>query len=210
VIAPDIRGFGQSRPASPWTMESMADDLDALLTRLNVEQCSLAGVSIGGYIGLAFCSKYPGRLRQLVLCNTRTRADNEMEKNGRNELISAIQQNSASILPDRMLPRLLRPNAPQEIVAKVRTMIEAADSSAAICAVTAMRDRVDFSTSLHRIHCPTMVVAGENDVIIRLEEARSMADAISGSRFVSIPNSGHLSNLENPEEFNRALIGFLE
>ena len=54
-----------------------------------------------------------------------------------------------------------------------------------------------------------MVVAGENDAIIRVEEARSMADAISGSRFVQIPDSGHLSNLENPAEFNRALLSFL-
>jgi non-heme chloroperoxidase len=148
-------------------------------------------------------------VRQLVLCNTRARADNEMEKNGRNEMIAAIQQNGVSILPDRMLPRLLRPNAPQEVVGKVRTMIEAADASAAIYAVTAMRDRMDFSPALHRIQTPTMVVAGEKDAIIRVEEARSMADAISGSRFVQIPDSGHLSNLENPEEFNRALLGFL-
>jgi len=209
VIAPDLRGFGQSHPPSPWTMEEMADDLNALLDRLNVDTCSLAGVSIGGYIGFAFWSRYPKRVRQLVLCNTRARADNEMEKKGRNEMIAAIQQNGVSILPDRMLPRLLRPDAPQEVVGKVRTMIEAADASAAIHALTAMRDRLDFSAALHRIQTPTMVVAGENDAIIRVEEARSMADAISGSRFVQIPDSGHLSNLENPEEFNRALLGFL-
>jgi len=88
-------------------------------------------------------------------------------------------------------------------------MIEAADASAAIYAVMAMRDRIDFSTALHRIQTPTMVVAGEKDAIIRVEEARSMADAISGSRFVQIPDSGHLSNLENPQEFDRALLGFL-
>jgi 3-oxoadipate enol-lactonase len=209
VIAPDLRGFGQSRPPSPWTMEQMADDLNTLLDRLDVDTCSLAGVSIGGYIGFAFWSRYPKRVRQLVLCNTRARADNELEKNGRNEMIGAIQQNGVSILPDRMLPRLLGPNAPQDVVKKVRTMIEATDASAAIYAVTAMRDRMDFSTALHRIQTPTMVVAGEKDAIIRADEARSMADAISGSRFVQIPDSGHLSNLENPEEFNRALLGFL-
>jgi pimeloyl-ACP methyl ester carboxylesterase len=209
VIAPDIRGFGRSRPASPWTMEEMAYDLNALLTELNVDACSVAGVSMGGYIGLAFWSKYPGRVRQLVLCNTRARADNEAEKNGRNEMIAAIQQNGVSILPNRMLPRLLRPNASQDVVATVRTMIEAADASAATYAVMAMRDRMDFSTALHRVSCPAMVVAGENDAIIRVEEARSMAEGISGARFVQIPDSGHLSNLENPGEFNSAMLGFL-
>jgi 3-oxoadipate enol-lactonase len=209
VIAPDLRGFGQSRPPSPWTMDQMADDLNTLLDRLNVDTCSLAGVSIGGYIGFAFWSRYPKRVRQLILCNTRARADNELEKNGRNEMIAAIQQNGVSILADRMLPRLVRPEAPQDVVKKVRTMIETADASAAIHAVTAMRDRMDFKTALHRIQTPTMVVAGEKDAIIRVDEARSMADAISGSRFVQIPDSGHLSNLENPEAFNRALLGFL-
>jgi pimeloyl-ACP methyl ester carboxylesterase len=88
-------------------------------------------------------------------------------------------------------------------------MIEEVSDSAATYAVMAMRDRVDYSTSLHRINCPTMVVTGSDDVIIRAEDSRALADAIPGSRFITIPGSGHLSNLENPEEFNRALLGFL-
>lgn len=88
-------------------------------------------------------------------------------------------------------------------------MIEQVHPTAAIYAVMAMRDRPDSSTSLHRINCPTMVVAGENDVIIRLEDCRAMAGSISGARFVQVPDSGHLSNLENPKEFNSALLDFL-
>jgi 3-oxoadipate enol-lactonase len=83
------------------------------------------------------------------------------------------------------------------------------NASGAAYAVMAMRDRVDFSTSLHRINCPTMVVTGADDVIIRAEDSRALAAAIPDCRFVSIPDSGHLSNLESPEEFNRALLGFL-
>lgn len=81
--------------------------------------------------------------------------------------------------------------------------------TAAAFAVIAMRDRADFSSMLHRINCPTMVMTGENDVIIHVEDSRAIADAISGARFVQVPNSGHLSNLENPEYFNRELLGFL-
>jgi len=72
-----------------------------------------------------------------------------------------------------------------------------------------MRDRMDFSTMLHRIACPVMVVTGENDVIIRGEDSKAVADAIPGARFVKVGNSGHLSNLENPEAFNAALLSFL-
>src|SRR5262249_34228404 len=154
-------------------------------------------------------SKYPTRVRQLVLSNSRARGDTEAEKSARNEMIAAIEQSGAAILPDRMLPRLLQPNPKFDVVRNVRNMIEQADSSAAAYAVMAMRDRMDFSSMLHRIQCPAMVVAGENDAIIRVEDAQSVAEGISGAQFVKVPNSGHLSNLENPQAFNSALLGFL-
>jgi 3-oxoadipate enol-lactonase len=209
VIAPDIRGFGQSQPPSPWTMEEIAVDLYDLLKRLGIESCAVAGVSIGGYIALSLWSKYPQRIRQLVLANTRARADNDTEKAARNEMIAAIQQSGTAILPDRMLPRLLKPNSPHGIVTVVRKMIEEVKPPAAIHAVTAMRDRIDFSSAVHRINCPTLVITGEEDAIIRCEDSRELANSIPGSQFVQIPQSGHLSNLENPGEFNRALLDFL-
>jgi len=108
-----------------------------------------------------------------------------------------------------MLPRLLKPNSPAGVVRKVRGMIEETSASAAIYTVMALRDRPDSSTSLHRLSCPTLVLCGEDDLIVRDEESRAMADAIRGSRFVRVPGSGHLSNLENPDEFNRVVLDFL-
>src|SRR5262249_34198676 len=192
VIAPDIRGFGESQPPASWTMEGMADTLNDLLDRLGVRDCAIVGVSMGGYIALAFWSTYPNRVRRLVLSNSRVRADNDREKEARNEMIAAIQQSGAVILQDRMLPRLLQPNPAPTVVRKVRDMIEQVDASAATYAVIAKRDRMDFSSMLHRIHCPTLVVSGENDVIIRVEDSRAVSDGISDSRFATIPNSGHL------------------
>ena len=209
LIAPDIRGFGESKPASAWTMEDFADDLNELLDRLGVSDCVFVGVSIGGYIGLTFWSRFPKRVRRLVLSNSRARADNETEKAARNEMIAAIEQKGTAILPDRMLSRLLQPNPDPAVARNVRNMIEQADASAAAYAVMAMRDRMDFSTMLHRMECPVMVITGENDAIIRVEDAQAVADAIEGARFMKIPNSGHLSNLENPQAFNAALASFL-
>ena len=122
VVAPDIRGFGESQPASPWTVDAMADDLDELLTRIGIPNCVVAGVSLGGYIALPFWSRHTSRVRQLVLANTRAGADNDTEKTARNEMIAAIEQNGASILPDRMLPRLLKPNPSADAVRLVRGM----------------------------------------------------------------------------------------
>src|SRR5437870_11786034 len=156
LLVPDIRGFGGSHPPSAWTMEEMADDLDEFLEKAHAPGCALVGVSMGGYIALSFWAKYPRHVRKLVLANTRARADNEIEKAARNEMIAALEQNGASILPDRMLPRLLKPNPNPDALARVRTMIESAGSSAAIYAVMAMRDRPDSSTLLYRVGCPTL------------------------------------------------------
>ena len=210
IIAPDMRGFGKSQPASPWTMHDMADDLNALLDHLAVPSAAIVGVSIGGYIALALWSKFPQRVRQLVLSNSRARADNDTEKAARNDMIAAIEQSGTAILPDRMLPRLLQPNPQADVVRRVRAVIERADSTAAAYALMAMRDRMDFSSMLHRMTCPVMVLTGENDAIIRVEDARAVAEAIPGARFVNIPDSGHLSNLENPDAFNDALLSFLD
>jgi 3-oxoadipate enol-lactonase len=88
-------------------------------------------------------------------------------------------------------------------------MIADSSGEAAAYAVMALRDRMDFSSMLHRMTCPALVVAGTNDAIIRLEESRAVAENIPGGQFVEIPNSGHLSNLENPEAYNAALLSFL-
>ena len=209
LLIPDIRGFGGSQPASAWTMEDMADDLNEFLEKTHVPDCAVGGVSMGGYIALSFWAKYSKRVGRLVLANTRARADNESEKAARNQMIAALEQTGASILSDRMLPRLLKPDSPVGVVRKVRSMIEQTDASAAIYAVRALRDRPDSSTLLHRIRCPTMVLCGEDDLLVHGDESRAMADAIPGSTFVRVPDSGHLSNLENPTEFNRVLLEFL-
>ena len=190
-------------------MEEMADELNGLLEELGIDDCTVAGVSMGGYIALSFWTKYPKRVRRLVLSNTRARADNEAEGSARNDMIVALEEKGATILPDRMLPRLLKLNPLPDVLAKVRRMIEETSAAAAIHAVMAMRDRPDSSSVLHRMTCPAMVITGEDDVMIRVDDSRATADAIPGARFVRIPNSGHLSSLENPGEFNSALLEFL-
>lgn len=209
VIAPDVRGFGGSLPASPWTIEEFCADLAQFLDRLNCSSCAVIGLSLGGYIALPFYSKYPNRVRQLVLANTRARADTDDEKAGRTAMIAALEKDGAAILPDRMIPRLLQPNPSPETVRLVRGLIEKTTATAAIHALIAMRERPDRSDILHRIKCPALVIGGQLDAVTRIEECRVMAQAIPGGRFAEIPDAGHLSNLENPKEFNRLLENWM-
>jgi 3-oxoadipate enol-lactonase len=210
VIAPDMHGFGKSQPPLPWTMEQMADDLDELLNAAGIASASVIGVSIGGYIALSLWSNHPNRVSRLVLSNSRARADNDTEKASRNDMIALLQQSGISALPDRMLPRLLQPNPNPDTVRYVRNTIERANAAAAAYALMSMRDRMDFSSMVHRINFPVLVVSGEYDAIIRSEDSRAVADSIPGAQFVNIPNSGHLSNLENPAAYNAVLVNFLD
>ena len=209
VVAPDILGFGGSQPPRPWNMEQMGDELLILMDHLNIDRCTLAGLSIGGYIALPFAAKHPNRVEKLVLAHTRARADNETERNNRTAMIEALQKNGIAILPERMLPRLLAPGAPADIRERLTQTILDASPNAAIFAVTAMRNRTDATSLLGQLQCPTLVIAGGQDAILNVDDCRQMAAAIPDGKFVVIANAGHMSNLENPTEFNRVLEEFL-
>jgi 3-oxoadipate enol-lactonase len=209
VIAPDILGFGGSQPPRPWSMLQMGDELGALLDHLGVERCTLAGLSMGGYISLPFALSHPGRVARLVLAHTRARADLDAEKAARNAMIDELKNAGTATLPEKMLPRLLGPDASEEVRSFVRESIERTSAEADIHAVTAMRDRSDQTVRLSDLQCRTLVLAGSGDAILKVEDCRAMAEAIPQGEFVVIPRTGHLSNLEDPAAFNRALDDYL-
>jgi 3-oxoadipate enol-lactonase len=210
VIAPDIPGFGGSQPPRPWAMTDMGQELATLMERLQIEKCTLIGLSIGGYIALPFTLAYPHRVERLVLAHTRARADLEAERANRNAMIDGLRKDGIATLPDKMLPRLLGADASAEVRDFVRASIERASAEASVHAVTAMRDRADQTANLSRLRCPTLVIAGSGDAILKVEDCEAMAKAIPGAEFAVIPRTGHLSNLEDPGAFNRTLDQFLK
>ena len=209
VITPDVFGFGGSQPPRPWTMTHMGDALLALLDQLNIDKCILAGLSMGGYICIPFALAHLHRIECLVLAHTRARADVEAETAARNKMISDLKNGGPSILPDKMVPRLLAATASEDIKKMVRQSIERVSAEASINAVTAMRDRVDQTANLSLITCPTLVITGGADAIIKVEDSERMAAAIPGAELRVIDGTGHLSNLEDPAAFNQALDEFL-
>lgn len=209
VITPDVIGFRSSQPPRPWTMPEMGAELTVLLDKLGIEKCTLAGLSMGGYISLPFALANPSRVERLVLAHTRARADHEAERVARNAMIDGLRTEGIGPLPGKMLPRLLGPGASAEIRDYVKRSIERSSVEACVGAVTAMRDRDDQTTHIGKIRCPTLVVAGSGDAILKVEDSETMAASIPGGEFVVIPGTGHLSNLEDPAAFNAALDRFL-
>jgi 3-oxoadipate enol-lactonase len=214
VIAPDFRGFGESdAPQGPYSLEQYADDVAGLLDYLAIQQAVFAGLSMGGYTAFAFYRKYRDRVKGLVLADTRAGADDEQGKAGRLAMAKMAQEKGAGAVADVMLPKLLSPVALQarpDLVRDVRGRIERTPVAGIAGAQLAMAARADSVPLLTQIACPTLVITGELDGPTPPSEGKLMADAIPGARLEIIPQAGHLSNLEQPEAFNRVLLDFLK
>ncbi|HZS42215.1 MAG TPA: alpha/beta fold hydrolase [Polyangia bacterium] len=211
VIALDFRGFGESAlGAEPVTLEALADDAARLLDALGVPMATVLGLSLGGYVALAFAARHPARLGRLVLADTRAGADSPDGKGARDEGIAKVRAHGAAAFVEPMPARLLSPRASETLRAEVRALGASQAPEAIAAALAAMRDRPDRSAELARIDCPTLVLVGADDALTPPAEARALAAAIRGARLVEIGAAGHLSNLEAPAAFHDALTQFLD
>jgi 3-oxoadipate enol-lactonase len=212
VVAPDLRGHGGTTVAETATMEEMADDVAALFDKLNIERATVAGLSMGGYVALAFFRKYARRVGALVLADTRAVADTEEAKRTREETARRALAEGMEQIADAMLPKLLSKETRErrpEVVERVRAMMLATRPVGAAAALRGMALRRDQTGLLPEIKVPTLVVVGSEDMITPPSDAEAMCAKMEGSRLARIEGAGHVSNLERPEEFNRALVEFL-
>jgi pimeloyl-ACP methyl ester carboxylesterase len=215
VIAPDLRGFGESAaPEGVYTTDAMADDVIELLDALQLnEPVVLGGLSMGGYVAFDLLARYPRRFRALMLMDTRAAADTPEAARGREELARTVETTgNARHVVDAMLPRFFSEETRArraELIAPVRAMMERTPARAIAGALRGMARRPDRTAELARIAVPTLVLVGAHDVISPPDEARKMAEAIPNARLAIIPDAGHLAPLENPEAADEAILDFL-
>jgi pimeloyl-ACP methyl ester carboxylesterase len=215
VVAVDLRGHGET-PAivdAPATMEEMAEDVAALLDELRIERVVLGGLSMGGYVAFAFYRLFPERVRALLLADTRPQADTDEARLNREETATRALREGMTTIADTMLPKLLAPKTHAErpeIAARVREMILHTDPQGAAAALRGMALRRDHTELLREIKCPTLIVVGSLDAITPPADAELMGREIHGSQLEVLAGAGHVSNLERPAEFNRALEKFLD
>jgi 3-oxoadipate enol-lactonase len=213
VITPDLRGFGKSQPPAPFTMESQADDMHALLAEIGALPCMLAGLSMGGYVALNYARKYPHDLRGLILVDTRAEADNAQSKEARQEMIELVRASGSKAIADQMEPKMLSPDTLQHRPAQVRALRQMMENCPALtieCALSAMRDRPDMVDFLPSIKTRTLIVVGEADAITPPKMAQSMHEKIAGAQLAEIQGAGHMSPLEQPAQVNWAMRRFFE
>lgn len=212
VIAPDLPGFGQSKSAKPFSIASLADHVHKLLKSLNALPCALGGLSMGGYIALAFAKKYPKDLSALILMDTRAEGDAPEGKAARDKMIELIRKEGSKAIADQMLPKMFTEQTIKsnpDAVKKIRDIMEHCPPKTIEHALVALRDREDYSGILSSITAPTLIIVGEQDAITPPKMAQTLHEKIANSKLVQIAGAGHVSTMETPAEVTNAMAAFL-
>ncbi len=211
ILAYDTRGHGASEaPPGAYTLELLADDLFSLLKELKIENAHFCGLSMGGMIGQTFALKYPGLFRTLALADTTSRYPENAAPLWA-ERIKTAQEKGMEPLAQPTLERWFtepfrKANpAPVDAIRKLILATPVPGYAGCCHAIP----KINLTARLKEIKCPILVIVGEKDPGTPPAMAREIHDNAPGSKLVVLPQAAHLSNLEQPEGFSRALRGFL-
>jgi 3-oxoadipate enol-lactonase len=214
VITYDVRGHGESEVGDgQYTIEFFVDDLIALLDYLKIEKAVVVGLSMGGYIALRAIERNPEPFRGLVLCDSRSEADTNEGKIKRAASIQSVRTDGVKKYAEGFVRAVFAPKTFErdpEAIKFIKRIIEKTAPIAIAGTLLALASRTDTTESLSKISVPTLILVGEHDALTPVSAAKSMSEKIRQSEFHVISNAAHLSNLENPEEFNRHLLDFLQ
>lgn len=212
-IAVDLPGFGERKITGEInTMDDMARDAVTMLDQAGIEKAVVCGLSMGGYVAFELVHLFPTRVSGLVLAGTRAPADNEQEKAGREQQVQTMLRAGMVPISIATLPKLLAPRTLAEkpdVVKEVRRMITQTDPNGAAAAQRGMAARRDYTDDLAQINVPTLIIVGREDSIRPVADAEFMHQGIRDSRLEIIENAAHMTNVEQPEAFNDALLSFL-
>ena len=216
-IAPDLRGFGRSRPSGAAgapiaSLDDYAADLEVLLDHLKIDEAVMGGLSMGGYVTFALFRRAPDRFTGMLLADTRSQADTPEGRAARLSMRAVLAEGGPSAVADQMIPKLLSDETRSreaELVERTRRLILANASDAIDQAIVAMMERPDSTPDVASVNVPVLVVVGEQDALTPPADAERLHAALPRSILTVIPGAGHLSNLERPAEFSRGLHDFL-
>ena len=213
VLRYDKRGHGETEVApGPYSFELLGDDVLALLDALQIRQTHFVGLSMGGMTGMTMALRKPSVLRTLVLCDT-TSKDPLGDPALWQQRIDAVNAGaSMEPLVESTVARFLTPDTVKnrpEIADAVRAMVRSTPVAGYVACCQAIA-KLNLTHRLGEISIPTMVVVGADDPATTVEMARTIHQGIRGSELVVLKNAAHLSNLEQPEAFNEAVLGFLK
>ena len=214
VIAPDLPGFGESPlPTGAPGLEVAAQAVFDLLDDRAIGNVMLAGLSMGGYVAMEMLRQQPGRISALALVDTKASSDPEPAQEQRRVIADAVLAADSTSALLAMLPKLLGDttrNDRPEVVEEVEGFIADASPEAVAWSQRAMADRPESFRALTSYRGPSLVLYGQEDTLSPESDQIEMANALPNAEIRSIPGSGHLSALEQPDEVSEALLHLAE
>lgn len=215
LIMPDLRGFGATPPAAEpaaLTLDAMAAEVRDLLDVLSIQRAVICGLSMGGYVALAFARRFPERVQVLILADTSARPDTGERRASRTEQIELAERAGTAALIPLLVPLLLAPRTAAEVPALERLyagMVVGTSVAGLVGGLIAIRDRADSRPFLAAMTMPSLVIVGEQDAITPPELSEEIAAGMPNATLVTLPGAGHMANVDAPDRFNAAVLDFL-
>ena len=213
VIAIDLRGFGKSTDEeTDLSMDLFGDDLIAFMDKLNIEKAIICGLSMGGYIALNVINRFPERFTALILCDTQCIADTPEVRKKREETIEQIRIECADAFKEKFVQSVFHQDSlvnKIELVENLKTTVFANSNEIINAGLTALAKRSETCSILDKIRVPTLIICGRQDEVTPLAQSELMHERIRGSVLKIIDDAGHVSNLEQPDQFNKHLLEFV-
>lgn len=213
LIACDIRGFGKSTDEkTDLSINLFSEDVIAFMDRLNIDKAIICGLSMGGFIALNALKRFPERFQALILCDTQCIADTVEVKEKRYEIIDEIKTHGATNFNEGFIKSVFHKDSlkdKKDLVEHLSNVVFSNSENIIIKGLVALAERDETCSMLDKISIPTFIICGREDEVTPLIQSEFMYAKIKGSLLHVINNAGHVSNLEQPHEFNIHLAGFL-
>jgi 3-oxoadipate enol-lactonase len=205
VIAYDHRAQGQSEdPGRGYDMSTLADDATMLIRALGAVPCHFAGLSMGGFVGMRVAAHHPELIRTLTLMNTtasKEKLSNRLRYGILAQLVKIIGPGPFTpIAVKELFGQTTRSSAEKRAMLDTWTAkLRARPKNIARSLQSVMGRRAFRPSEMAAIHCPTLVIAGEEDIAQPPRNSESLVAGIRGARFITIPGAGHSSSVEQPD-----------
>lgn len=209
VVAPDLRGYGESSVVPGKTpLAQFATDVVGLLDHLGIDRFVVGGLSMGGQIAMEICRGYAGRVRGLLLAATFPQAETPEGRINRARMADRLLAEGMAPYAEEVLPRMVAPRniaAMPAVAELVLGMMRAAPPEGAAAALRGRAERPDYAETLAAFDRPALVVVGDEDAFTTRADAERMQALLRGSELLWLEKVGHMPNLEDTPAFNAGL-----
>jgi len=213
VITYDIRGFGKSIDSfkNIYTMETFANDVLNIILSLGLENVNICGLSMGGYIVQRAVLKSPDKFASMILADSKSERDDDKGLISRSRFIDRLMNYGIGNFADEFMKRLLyeKNYNNKELYRFIKGIINEQSEKSLAGASIAMATRTSTTEQLKELEIPVLLMVGEQDTFSPLPNTERMHKIIKNSVMRIIPESGHLTPIENMEIFNKYLSEFL-